>query len=434
MHSLILAIAVIGQPLPSIASETADAKKDWVNLSPEEQLYTRYMSTFAMRQKGFFGPAPEKVLSFHVNALSNKAVIKPVLMITETVARIDLRDYGWRVEDWSVVTQREPYLGLKNGLIVRADWFIWHTSNTEFADSAYLLQYRGKPPKNLDEFHAFWGVNVKTIRAFDGERGAMIEKGASIVAQQNRVVAWGLGVLGTSYYSFDYKRSDAARRLTERLNKIPPPDAQEAITPTKNGLHAYLLVGANGQRVEKADDQIATDWTDSRRPVVRNIRSCVVCHGRVSGLHPPRNFINEYLDKANPVIGIDAYKKQTQQFIETFFTTDSGKRMLFDRGLYAEAVAACNGLEPEENANAYQRVLEEYEYNITQEQAARELGVSIETLKQASAQKFIDPESPQTDVALLGSDRPGTVPRESWEELTYHQFVERLNILQGRKK
>ena len=72
--------------------------------------------------------------------------------------RIDIRNLGWRYEDWAEVLAAHPYGGFSR--LVRADWLVTDILDTALSASQhkdgiasyYRLLYRGAPPKTESEF------------------------------------------------------------------------------------------------------------------------------------------------------------------------------------------------------------------------------------------------------------------------------------------
>lgn len=429
----ILTLALLCQPTPD--SEAAMAVADYALQPADARPFVRYFTLYAMPRPEpdpAFGlmrderPDAAAVLAFWANSLSSQRVIRRPQAVrgSDTLLRIDLRDYGWSPDAWTKVTARDPYYRTPNALVARADWFIVETSDGNRSTAYYELLYGlGKEPKNADQMRARWRVDLAGARALGVETGAVVDAGDSIVALHNRVLSRVRSLTGAAHQSFDFRSSAGARDALENLLN-PRPDAQEFITSLPNGLHVYQLSGADGARQEAAPAEIARDPSppDGGDPRVRNPRSCVTCHGPASGLHPPRNALPELLALGDGQLraSLLAKDKATQQRIEGFYLTDDGRQMRLDQADYALAVRACNGLEPDANADQFARLLVAYESPVSAEQAARELGVAVEQLKRACA------ASVKGRLVGLAFGRP--IPRDVFEASSYLELRTLLRI------
>lgn len=429
MRGLGLIIAIVAMPAPAAeavtpSSEMAKALADFATLPPIEANYFRYLTTYAFPEE--VRRDAEKIQAFWVNSLSSKSKIVAPLKLTDTLYRIDLRDYGWDPYAWAKVTSRDPYYRIENSLLVRTDWFLTETSDGNRSPAYYELLYGlGKEPKNLDEFRSRWGVDRKAAEKFETIRAANVDEGDSIVALHNRLInrqSISTSAIGGSHWeSIDFLDGSGARDITEDL--FPQKfDAQEIITTLPNGLQTYLLVNGQGKRVEFADPFIAKDSFNHRGAAVQNPVSCVRCHSKSDGYFPPISDLPEALKQG---LDLKAYDKATKDRIETFYLTENlaaGRIIASDQANYAHAVSSTNGLDPRPNGEKWAQLLRWYDAKVDLTQAARELGVTPERLIEAAKL------STKRRIAGLAARDPQAVPRAAWEKDDYPQLQVLLQL------
>lgn len=445
--------------------------QDWQGLPADVQPFTRYLIAQPLSDRLAVSLPPTlvrpdttfDVVSFWVNALSSTSTITrptPVYWpgaaphVYPAAYRLDIRDYGWTVEAWEQVVREYPYTGgigrTVGGLLaVRADWFIAETSDATRSTAYYRLLYTrpsnkagggsgksGGPsviqPATAGDFRERWGVDLKGVRAFGVETGAVIKSGESIVALHNRVLARAPTILGSYWQTFDAVDDTGDRNYLEKLQGFKF-DAQEHIVSLPNGLHAYLLSNAVGARQEEAPANVARDPTlpsgDAR---VRTPRSCVTCHGAHDGLHPPRNAVRRITTVHGESGKVDLYAKDKayQLWLKAFYLTEDGKRLLDDQRNYAQAVDACNGLSSKANSELYLKALTVYENPLTLTDVAREVGQTPETCKAALL------PTAQGNLGALVTGKAETISRRQLEKDYYGQVVTLLQVYlsQGAKK
>jgi hypothetical protein len=396
------------RPVVTPQAELAAAMTDLGQLPPDEVLFTRYLTTYAAPQ-----PDIEKTLAYWVNSLSSARKLVNPTKLSDTLYRVDLRDYGWTAESWIKVAAADPYFrGVNNGIIVRADWWITQTSDGNRSLAYYQMLYGiGKEPKTADEFRKRWAVDLNLARGQKVEARNVIESGESIVAFHNRILAQVRTVLGDYWQTFDTINDTGARNAIENLNGTFQFDAGEHIVSLPNGLHAYLLSNAAGTRIEFADPAIAHDRTAHLRPTVDNPISCVRCHGAVDGLHPPRNRLPELLKGGAYAVSND---KEIQQSIENFYLTEDGTALKDAQRSYAKAIFQTNGLSSKENSTKFGDLVRWYDGKVTLAQASIELGCTPDQLKEASKKQILiakdDRNGQLATLVTLGS-----ISRNVWE-------------------
>ena len=269
------------------------------SLSPFDRAFTRY---FTLTHLYNAGESPEalhayqRALSKLVNSLSwGREVIKPQpIDAEETIFYIDLRDYEWEIgtNRWTLIEQIYPYsiafdaptqTGLREKLMdlreamacevpfVHVDWFIATAALPSLYNDILGL------PQTDRELEARLEVNVvENLRNAAGRRVWRAGFNNSGVSNHNRVVERHTSRYGAYWKSYDFAGSVGTQNVfTHPLSFTH--DGSEIIFNLPNGLQAYLLVDAGGNRLNEAPIQIVRNLAASD-PTVRNGLSCIGCH------------------------------------------------------------------------------------------------------------------------------------------------------------
>ena len=254
-----------------------------------------------------------------INSLSMSARITSPTAIdaSETIYRIDLRDYNWTAIDWENVVYYYPYgiTGVdrqKEQLIarytgskmayLRADWFTFAAAQPPLYDQIMdkLLGYEVSGPDD--------NVLAKLEQALGVDRFANLKEGKAIragfqysgVSGANRLIErHELGSHRGAYWiSYDFTPLNANRTHDLQLAPLGPVAAEltgdhdhafdhdggEMIYNLPNGLQGYMLTNNTGKRLDRAPIEIVQD--DNRQDkVILNGISCMGCHAQ--GMKPP---------------------------------------------------------------------------------------------------------------------------------------------------
>ena len=268
-------------------------------LPPFDRTFTRYFTLTPLYNAG---ESPEalhayqRALSKLVNSLSwGREVIKPQpIDAEETIFYIDLRDYEWEIgtNRWTLIEQIYPYsiafdaptqTGLREKLMdlreamacevpfVHVDWFIATAALPPLYHDILGL------PQTDRELEARLEVNVvENLRNAAGKRVWRAGFNNSGVSNHNRVVERHTSRYGAYWKSYDFAGSVGTQNVfTHPLSFTH--DGGEIIFNLPNGLQAYLLVDAGGNRLNEAPIQIVRNLAASD-PTVRNGLSCIGCH------------------------------------------------------------------------------------------------------------------------------------------------------------
>lgn len=267
--------------------------------------FTRYFSLAALANSG----AGVDELQTYRNALAkllNSLSWHPRITVPKAIGpaglvlRIDLRDYQWDSTLWNRLLAEYPYgilqeSGLSRAVMIatatrmpvaRLDWFVATASRAPLYYD--LLQL----PTNSSELERQLRVDV----ALDIQQERVARAGflGSGISRNNRILERHDAQNGAFWRTYDF---DAiAQNLTDRDLLLPdrrnifayplgPGQTDntflhaggEMIFNLPNGLHAYMLVNANNQRIDKGPTAIVSDPKRPDRAVEAGV-SCMACH------------------------------------------------------------------------------------------------------------------------------------------------------------
>ncbi|RKU21004.1 hypothetical protein C6499_22560 [Candidatus Poribacteria bacterium] len=267
-------------------------------LDPLSRTSARY---FTLTHLYNSGESPETLrdyrvaLSKLVNSLSWGFVVTnptPVDAL-ETIFYIDLRHYEWdRTNAWAQIEAAYPYnpafdpqtqagrlekmaaLRAETGSFapfVHVDWFLATASLPPLYNDILGL------PQNTRELERQLDVNVAVnIRNAPGVRVWRAGFNDSGVSNHNRVVERHTARYGAYWKSYDFAGSVGSQNIfTHPLNFTH--DGGEMIFNLPNGLQAYYLADAVGNRLDVAPTTIVSNPAASD-PAVKNGLSCIGCH------------------------------------------------------------------------------------------------------------------------------------------------------------
>lgn len=393
----------------SPASELQAAMSDLSSVPPAERPHLRYLSAYNE-------PAVDKsarVLSFWANSLSNSRRIKQVKQVSETLFRIDLRDYQWTAESWEKLQKREPYFRYpwtgevetqaicvmtnSGGPIFRADWFLFHTSIEPF-----YSQFLGLPP-TLADVKAKYRVDETGARALALPEGGAVLR--SIVALNNRRLERLPTLTGYFWQSYDFTTSAGQANLIENLLDVKP-EAGEFIWSLPNGLQAYYLANGEGAQQKEAPAAIAQDTrTPFRNKTVVNARGCVLCHSQ--GINQFKDVVRDMLDSGH--LDVRSYDYNRTAAVDDFYRGDAVRKQIQDDCKdFQQAVYAACGTDAEQIAVEFIEIVHRFaEAPVTMEVAASEIGCTVDQLKAAIGKTYSG--------TLLVMANGQLVARDAWE-------------------
>ena len=238
-------------------------------------------------------------LSKLVNSLSwGKEIVVPQAVDAEqTILRIDLRDYQWNEKTWDAILARNPY-GIQFDTPtarycaeatrcrlshVRGDWFVAVAARPPLYHDILQLPASERELEKL--------LRLDVLENIRQERVARAGFNSSGVSRNNRLIERHESGSVVYWKSYDFGGNTGKQNLfahplgpvagsdTPVRHEPFQHDGGEIIFSLPNGLQAYLLADARGQRIDKGPTAIVSD---PRRPdrAVENGLSCMSCHVR----------------------------------------------------------------------------------------------------------------------------------------------------------
>ena len=211
----------------------------------------------------------------------------------ETIFYIDLGDYDWdRLDVWTQLENIYPYgieydAELKAGLhaklthlreemacevpFVHVDWFLATASLPPLYHDILDL------PTTDRELERKLGINVaQNLQRYPGRKVWRAGFNDSEVSQHNRVVERHTSPYGAYWKSYDFAGSAEIQNVF--INPLSfRHDGGEIVFNLPNGLQAYYITDADGNRIDAAPIEIVSNPV-ARDPTVRTGLSCIGCH------------------------------------------------------------------------------------------------------------------------------------------------------------
>ena len=242
-----------------------------------------------------------------INSLSYQPRIVPPRIVDEdygTLMAIDLRDYGWGVDDWDQILNSYPYALRIGGQdekriirntggcstpVIRADWFVNTCSRPPLYHT--LLDI----PNNAKVLEQKLGVDIPRNFSSNQMMRAAFSGLKSGVSEQNRMVErhdqsgagrfyWkSYDMLPGAEREHDFIRSPLGPVAVTSQNQYQAAafahDGGEIIFSLPNGLQAYMLVDGNDQRIDIGPQAVVRDLNQHGGgfEIVNGV-SCMGCH------------------------------------------------------------------------------------------------------------------------------------------------------------
>ncbi len=270
-------------------------RNDLLVRTPErDRQFVRYFTLTHLYNAGLSADEMQtyrNALTKLLNSLSwNRRLIEPEsLDPPRTVLRIDLRDLEWTNEVWRKIVKANPYAVVHASPLatlcqeatdcqvpmVRADWFVSAASHPPLYHEVLQL------PDTLKELEE--QLRVDTASNIKRERATRAGFARSGVSQNNRLIERHDSPYGAYWISYDFSGNTGRKNLFQ--HPLGPGtesghfehDGGEVIFNLPNGLQGYLLVDADGKRIDKGPTSIVSDPRRPDRAVVNGI-SCMSCH------------------------------------------------------------------------------------------------------------------------------------------------------------
>lgn len=363
-----------------------------------------------------------------LNSLSwQPEIVRPhALDSARSIFRIDLRDLGWDPALWQHILAEYPYhVTLAAESVrslyaatacelpyVRADWFVHAAARPPLYHD--ILQM---PPTDRE---LETKLNVKVLANIDGERVVRAGFNNSGVSQNNRLIERHPTAHGAYWKSYDFA-GNAERRNLFAYPLGPAPgdhafthDGGEILFNLPNGLQAYLLVDAKGQRLNKGPTAIVSDPKRPDRAVENGI-SCMSCHAR--GIITKGDQVRGHV-AANP----NAFPAKERERILALYPPAERFNALLreDAGRFAKAVARTGS--PLGATEPIVALALQFEADLDLVRAAAEVGITPEELVKALGRS----EKLARDLGILRT--PGAVVKRQAFASTFPLVIGELRL------
>ena len=389
------------------------------SLPPFDRLSARY---FTLTHLYNAGESPEALgayqiaLSKLVNSLSwSFKVINPTPIDRQkTIFYIDLRHYKWdENEAWTQIEREYDYniafdpktqadlheklANLRSEMdcevpFVYVDWFLANASLPPLYHDILDL------PGTDRELEQQLEINVaRNINSAPGVRVWRAGFNDSGVSTNNRVVERHTSQYGAYWKSYDFAGSVGPQNIFTHPLTFRH-DGGEVIFNLPNGLQAYYISDAAGNRIDEAPTNIVSNPAASN-PAVRNGLSCIGCHteGMKTFEDEVRAVVLRQPDTPAKAQALRLYVQQP--VIEALVAEDTRR--------YQEALEATGGvfggIEP------VHRFHETFQGSVDAAHAAAAVGMETE----AFIQEILDKQSLR-NLGLAGLLEGGNVSRDAW--------------------
>ena len=282
------------------SKEMLETIENHVNsLSPFDRTFARYFTLTHLYNAGETTEALlayRRALSKLVNSLSwGRKISNPQpIDLKETIFYIDLRDYEWEIgtNRWTLIEAEYPY---NTEFIAPTETSLRETLTTlrqemncevPFVHVDWFLATASLPPLYLDildlpetdrALETRLEVDVvENLRNAAGRRVWRAGFDDSGVSNHNRVVERHESRYGAYWKSYDFAGSVGTQNIFTHPLAFEH-DGGEIIFNLPNGLQAYYLADAGGNRIDEAPISIVSNPAASD-PTVRNGLSCIGCH------------------------------------------------------------------------------------------------------------------------------------------------------------
>ena len=420
-------------PKPKRRFITTDAMLEVIHthltsLTTFDRAFARYFTLTHLHNAGATNDnlrAYRNALSKLINSLSWGPRVRNPQPINneETIFYIDLRHYEWDRENnpWYKIEQAYPYsIPLKSGTytalcqktkcelpFVRADWFIATASLPPLYYDILDL------PKTDLELEAQLGVNVAAnIKNAPGVRVWRAGFNESGVSNNNRVVERHEYRYGIYWKTYDFAGNVGQQNIFTHPLAFKH-DGGEIIFNLPNGLQAYYLSTASGDRLDAAPISIVSN-AGARDPVVHNGLSCMGCH--TEGM-------KTFEDQVRPAIEqVRAPPYNKEQVLRLYAKRSEMKSLVrADTERYKQAIEAAGGVFG--GSEPIQQLVKQFKGPINAAHAAAEMG-----LEQNEFVAKIRENSTLQHIGLMVLEVPkGSVKRDAWTS-QFSTVVSALNL------
>jgi hypothetical protein len=403
---------------------------DLDQLDPRRRRFTRYLTlthlAFAMR------PAKDLQLTREaagklLNSLSwHPRIQAPESIADGTILRIELRDYKWSAALWEKLTAVYPYrfpateqkIAVHTGTelaALRADWFVATASRPPLYHDLLQLPQTDRALERLLQVDVPGNIqDDNVVRAGFNDSG---------VSKNNRLLERHDAAHGALWRSYDFANNFGRQNLFD--HPLGPNTGAtsfqaaggEMIFHLPNGLQGYLLVDAQGRRIDKAPGEIVADPRRPDQRVETGI-SCMSCHAR--GLLFKADQVRGHVEK-----NAQAFGNQVVAAVRALHPRQAKfKAQLEDDNVrYLKALETFGVRDPDQEP--INLVTQRFEATLDGQTAAAELGLTA-----AEFARFLK-QDPGLARLFGGSLVPGgTAQREVFQE-NFAELARRLAVFHG---
>jgi mono/diheme cytochrome c family protein len=357
-----------------------------------------------------------------INSLSwERQLVHPVPVDPEsTIFRIDIRDLRWKSTTWGQILAWYPYgFHINSALIqeieemsgahlpsIRGDWFVAVASRPPLYHDILEL------PDTLQGLQDLLRIDFRQDVA--QERVARAGFNESGVSEHPRIIERHETADGACWVSHDFAGSAGARNFFAHPLSFEA-DGGEFIFNLPNGLQAYFLADAAGQRLDKGPTSIVKDLSQPDAAVVNGV-SCMRCHaaGIISKVDQVRQSA-----LANP----RAFDKQLESIQAIYPERDEFDRLLrIDQTRFADAMNTLGVARLSVTGEPVFNMARRFQDALDVELAAAEVGLTAEELDRRISTNALLQRN-------LGTLRVpgGTIKREAFDS-TFGLLVSSLKL------
>jgi mono/diheme cytochrome c family protein/sugar lactone lactonase YvrE len=296
----------VQRPFVSAAAVEEIIAADLAQLPERDRRLTRYLTLTHLANAGL----SDEELDIHRHALSKLinsltwagGITRPAAVDPGgTVFRINLRSYQWKERTWDLLAEADPYpvrsrspaaescrevTGCQAPAL-RGDWFVDAASRPPFYPA--LLELPSAEWELRDKLRVGW-ITAERPKPPPPARAGFANSG---VSRNNRVLErWDLRN-GAFWRTFDFAGNTGDQNIFEHPFNFKH-EGGEVLFSLPNGLQGYMIIDAEGRRIDKGPVEIVSD---PRRPdrAVETGLSCMSCH--VNGLIEKGDQVSAQMEK-----------------------------------------------------------------------------------------------------------------------------------------
>lgn len=325
---------------------------DLAKLEADDRINTRYVVT--SHREGDRSGAVDKTLS----SLSSEEELYKAEQVAPGLYRFDLRSYGLDSTDWRLVEDVDPFdlesftdegEQIKFLTGARKAWF--HFDNfIDITQTDRVYYALLDSPKTINQLLIDIGVNVGAqFRDFSAQFLGF--NGSEISLQKNRLIVRFDSEDGYAWVTFDPIALDGVRE--RNLFEFPCLNgtgcqalfefaAGEVIYTLPNGMQAYFLFNAAGERQDNAAIELGI-VQDTRSPVDPEIQVGIDCHRcHAKGILPSNDEIRDHVTQNGSL-----FNAEDRQIILELYKSKEANNAAFtaDNAVFSRSLAAL-GIDP----------------------------------------------------------------------------------------